>query len=578
MQRHSVCTPMTITTFSSSSPSAASQSQSQSAGMIDDLVRELREKLHAKSKGGAADREDEVAVIETHISWVLLAGREVFKIKKPVSFPFLDFSTFEARERACRTETHINRRLAPRVYQGVVPVRRRSDGRFTLGAAGSIVDWAVHMLRLDEDLRADRLLERGELTKERIDTIACALAEFHINEPSEHWVARFGSPALVEQHLVENFATLRSCPIFADEDDDGDDGRVGDFGLADLERWQLAFVRGRKDLFNQRVARGFVRDGHGDLRLEHVFLHADDGADADGHKIEVIDGIEFNDRYRFADVCSDIAFLAMDLGRLGRVDLAERLLATYARETNDFDLYYLVDFYESYRACVRAKIAAIAGKKDEARRYLLLAQSSRQRYVIPPVFIAIAGGIATGKSSLAQRLGEELSAPIVDADRTRKFLVGLAKPTEHRAASMWNGIYDPHVTSHVYTEVLRRAGAILSSGRPVIVDASFRSVESRALARAVAEEHNVPFRLIECVCPIEVCRERLTRRVAENDMTKLSVSDAGPEILDAFAASFEPIVELCATEHSRISTEGTVEEGLRAAQRIITTWPKGLVQ
>jgi uncharacterized protein len=529
--------------------------------MVDDLLAELRERM-AK----AGDRR-EPKLIETHISWVLL-GPEVYKIKKPVTLPFLDFASFEARERACRTEVTINRRLAPRTYLGVVPIRRQKDGRFTLRAgSGAVMEWAVQMVRLDDERRADVLLERGELRREQVDALALAIAAFHADASSGPRIARFGAPDVVERNVVDNFVSLREA-----------DGEfVSDTALSEIERWQLAFVRGHRDVLEQRIADGAVRDGHGDLRLEHVFLRENDD------DFEVIDGIEFDDRYRFADVCADVAFLAMDLARLGRVDLAERFVAVYARAANDFDLYRVLDFYESYRACVRAKIAAsaatgsrgsdltAAAASAEARRYLLLAQSARRRSVLEPMLVAVAGGIASGKSTMAERLGEEMSAPIVDADRTRKHMIGLA-PTEHAAAQAWQGAYDRAFSERVYAEVLRRAGLVLASGRPVILDASFRTAEARAAARELASKHGVPFRLIECVAPVAVCRARLAAR----DPTT-TVSDATPEVLDAFVKGYEPITELAPTEHVRIDTSGSIDAAIQAAKREIATWPRGFV-
>lgn len=530
--------------------------------MVDDLLAELRDRARR-----ARDRRD-VKLIETHISWVLL-GPEVYKIKKPVTLPFLDFASFEVRERACRAEVRVNRRLAPRTYLGVVPIRRRSDGRFTLqSGGGAIVEWAVQMTRLDEARRADALLEAGKLRREQIDALAQAIARFHADAAGGPRVARGGLPELVERNVRDNFDALRGAGgAFVPEE-----------ALAEIERWQLAFVRRHRDVFEERMLAGAVRDGHGDLRLEHVFLHA---ADLD---FEVIDGIEFDERYRFADVCADVAFLAMDLARLGRVDLAERFVATYARAANDFDLYRVLDFYESYRACVRAKIAASAAAKAgapepvaataraEARRYLLLAQAARRRSLLEPALVAVAGGIASGKSTLAERLGEALSAPVVDADRTRKYMIGLA-PTAHAAARAWEGAYDRAFSARVYAEVLRRAESVLASGRPVIVDASFRSVEARAAARAIAEKHGVPFRLIECVAPVELCRARLEAR----QRSKAHVSDATPEILDAFVAGYEPIVEIDPAEHVRVDTSASVEDALTQATRAIATWPRGFV-
>ena len=532
--------------------------------LVDDLLLELRER--AAASGDARP----VQLIETHISWVLL-GPEVYKIKKPVTLPFVDFSSFEARERACRTEVRINRRLAPRTYLGVVPVRRRADGRFSLRAGGGIAEWAVQMVRLDETRRADALLERRELQRGHVDALALAIAAFHADAPSTPSIARYGSPQLVERNVDDNFTALRACGVEL----------VPDVVLNEIERWQRSFVAARKELFEKRMVEGAVRDGHGDLRLEHVFLR--DGEDRE-HDFEIIDGIEFDDRYRFADTCADVAFLAMDLARLGRVDLAERFLAVYARAANDFELYRLVDFYESYRACVRAKIASTVladvqvpesvadAARADARRYLLLAQSARRRSVLAPVLVAVAGGIASGKSSLAERLGEELGAPIVDADRTRKHMIGLA-PTAHASAEAWQGAYDPSFSERVYAEVLRRADAVLASGRPVIVDASFRSAEARRAARELALSHRVPFRLLECVAPRELCRKRLAGREQST-----SVSDATTDILDSFYDSYEPIEEIDEAEHARIDTSGDVEDALRHAHRFVETWPGGLVR
>lgn len=529
--------------------------------MVEDLLAELRERAHA-----AGDAR-EVRLVETHISWVLV-GPEVYKIKKPVTLPFLDFSSFEARERACRTEVRINRRLAPRTYLGIVPIRRRPDGRCSFASGGSVIDWAVRMVRLDETHRADVLLEKNELGRAKIDALAHGIAAFHADSASGPRVARFGAPEVVERNVIDNFSALREQV-----------GRfVRDDAAFEIERWQLAFLRGHRDLFERRMIEGAVRDGHGDLRLEHVFFGRDDD-------FEVIDGIEFDDRYRFADVAADVAFLAMDLARLGRVDLAERFLAVYARAANDFDLYRIVDFYESYRACVRAKIAGIVSgdraapkpvrdaARAEARRYLLLAQSARRRTVLEPIVVAVAGGIAAGKSTLAERLGEELSAPVIDADRTRKHMLGMT-PMMRAQGGAWQGAYDPAFSEKVYAEVLRRADAVLTSGRPVILDASFRTAKARAAAEALASSHGVPFRLLECVAPPSVCRERLvTRDRAGND-----VSDATPAVYEAFLAGFEPIVELCPTEHVRIDTSTGVDHALDQARRVIETWPRGLVQ
>jgi len=265
------------------------------------------------------------------------------------------------------------------------------------------------------------------------------------------------------------------------------------------------------------------------------------------------------------------------------VDLAERFVAGYAQTADDFQLYQVLDFYESYRACIRAKIHAAASTgpgvttavrdaaRAEARRCLLLAQAAHRRTALEPSLIVVAGGIASGKSTIAARLGEHLSAPVVEADRTRKHMLGLA-PTTHVIAGAWQGPYDPTFSVAVYAEVLRRAGAVLASGRPVIVDASFRTASARAAARDLASLHNVPFRLLECRVPLDLARERVAARDARE-----SVSDATPEVVTAFAAGFEPIVELPPTEHLVVNTSGAIDVALVDVFREISAWPRGLV-
>jgi aminoglycoside phosphotransferase family enzyme/predicted kinase len=514
--------------------------------MIEDLVQEL----HARAR--AAGDPGEPRIVETHISWVLLAGSEAYKVKKPVAFPFLDFSTRSRRDAACEAELAVNRRLAPRTYLDVVPIRRRADGRFTLFAEGEPVESAVHMVRLDEARSADLLLAAGALDTRLVDRLAEGIASFHADAPTDLRIAAAATVVAIERNVQDNLQALEDAPGLVTRDE-----------LDTLERWQLSFLRGHRDLFAQRTSVGAIRDGHGDLRLEHVFFGADDD-------FEVIDAIEFDPRYRWADVAADIAFLSMDLARLGRVDLAERLLAVYARASNDFDLYPLIDFYESYRACVRAKIAARSAP-DEARRYLLFALAAARRPLLPPVLVAVGGMIGAGKSTVAERLGARMSAPIVDADRTRKHLLGL-RPTAHADEAAWAGAYDPRFSEEVYAEVFRRADAVLRSGRPVVVDASFRSVAARAQVREIASRNNVPFRFVECTAPLAVCRERLRQRDR-----RAAVSDGRAEVLDAFAARFERVTELSPPEHLAIDTSGTVEAAVSGVERELPVWPERLV-
>jgi len=270
-----------------------------------------------------------------------------------------------------------------------------------------------------------------------------------------------------------------------------------------------------------------------------------------------------------------VVFLAMDLAWHDRVDLAERFIARYAREAGDYDLYPLVDFYQSYRAFVRGKIASITAgdgaaslrARDraaaEARRYFLLALASERQALVPARVIAVGGVIASGKSTLANALGREVPAPVVDADRTRKQLAGVA-PDDPLPESPWTGFYSLEFTRKVYSELWRRASAVLASGRPVILDASFRGKAHRAEAKRLAKANGVPFVFVECRAPDELCRERLREREK-----KRTVSDGRTEVFDDFKRSWEPADELDSSEHVVLDTSEPVAANLATLTRRI---------
>lgn len=488
-------------------------------------------------------------LIETHISWVFLGADEVFKVKRDVDLGFLDFTTMEKRRAACEAEVRLNRRLAPDVYLGVVPVRVDADGVHRIDGPGEVVDWAVRMKRLPVDSRADVLLRAGSLGPPQIDELAERIARFHASARCDADTSMHGSTDAIRRNVIENFEQTR--------------GRIGDYlsesQAEEIEAWQLQTL-GDAARFDARVQAGRVRDGHGDLRLEHVYF-APDGS------IAIIDCIEFNDRFRYGDVCADIAFLSMDLAWHGRVDLAERLLAQYARASGDYDLYSVVDFYESYRAFVRGKVALLLASdheasseareraRQEARRYFLLSLAYERPPLVPPRLIAVGGMIASGKSHAARMAGDVMAAPVLGSDRLRKQQMG-REPTDSLKSEAWSGAYAPAATTAVYDELLRLADIVLSSRRPVVLDASFRARSMRDAARRLAERHGVPFLLIECSAPREVLRSRLDAR--EGSPTE--ESDARADLLDEFERHFEPISELPPSQHVRLDTSQPVSE------------------
>jgi len=493
----------------------------------------------------------------THISWVFLSEHDAYKVKRPVNFGFLDFTSCEKRRAACEAEVTLNRRLAPNTYLGVVPVFADAHGRLQFAPpTAQIVDWAVHMRRLPDNGRADTLCDANLLSLEHMDRLAARLAQFHAAARRADDVNHFGTVEALTLNVEENF-----------EQAAGDIARfITTTQAEEVTRWQLDFLREHEALINARIKHGHICEGHGDLRLEHVYFGPND-------TIHVLDCIEFNQRFRCGDVCSDIAFLAMDLAWHEQVPLAERLLARYALEANDYGLYRLVDFYESYRAYVRGKIACFITHDlslsrehqitaaQQARSYFLLALGATRKPLAPSRLIAVGGLIASGKSTIAEQLARAIAAPIVEADRTRKSMLGIA-PTDSAGGQAWHGAYNASMTERVYHELLNRADAVLSSHRTVIIDASFRSASFRSAARALATRHNIPFHFIECRSSDEVCKKRLVARAQHN-----SVSDARIELFDTFKSQYEPVTELCESEYIVLNTTFALRDSMNTLQR-----------
>lgn len=489
--------------------------------------------------------------VETHISVVLLGPTEVLKRKKPVQLGFLDFSTLALRREACEAELRLNRRLAPDVYLSVDPIRRDAAGGLTLEGDGEIVDYAVRMRRLPDSERADVLLAQGALDEAALGRVAAHIARFHRDAETSPEISRFGAPATVEQNVAENFEQTRG--VLSDY--------LGKDEAEELEAYQRDFVSHRA-LFVERVARGHVRDGHGDLRLEHLYI------DASG-TIRIIDCIEFNERFRYQDVAADIAFLAMDLARSGAPRLAEVFVGAYAEAAQDYDLYPLLDFYESYRAFVRGKVATMLARDEgasrdardraeaSARQAFLLSLASGRTPLAPPQVIAVGGFIASGKSTLAASLAAAIGAPHINSDRTRKHLAGV-EPDTSLAAAGFADAYTFEATQRVYDELGRRAELVLRSGRPVVLDATFPSAALRAQARSIAEAAGVPFVFIECQAPRAVLEARLRAREGCEGV----VSDARIELLDDFIARFEPVDEAREGRRYVADTAGALDDAL----------------
>ncbi len=486
----------------------------------------------------------------THASWVFLTERDAWKVKRPVDLGFLDFRNLEARRRDCEEEVRLNRRLAPDVYLGVYPIRRTPRGcRF--GSEGPIVDWAVRMRRLPDDASASALLGQGRLDARLLATVAEKLAMF-LREARV--ASPFGTPEALGFNLDENFSQV--APFVGD--------LLEQQTFDEVQAFQRGQLVGNSGRFIARVAEERIREGHGDLRLEHVyFLPGEDG------RLEpiVIDCIEFNERFRCGDVAAEVAFLSMELEAAGRPDLAAGFVARFTEAGDDFGLYGVLDFYLSYRAWVRGKVAAFvaadpsapaearASKRSEARRHFGLARAFSGVPVDRPFVIAIGGLIGSGKSTLAAELGRELAVPVVSSDRTRKAIAGLPLTVRADRSS-----YTTEARDRTYEEILRRAGQVLAAGRGVIVDATFSTSRWRQRAAAAAQAANAIFVWVEASCPVGLLQQRLAARRQSR-----SVSDADETLLGDFMRDYQAAGAGDPAPHLLVETSGGPARATAAA-------------
>jgi aminoglycoside phosphotransferase family enzyme/predicted kinase len=461
--------------------------------------------------------------IETHISWVFLGNDQVLKIKKPVRFPFLDFSSEALRRRACEAEVALNRRLSPDVYLGVIALNMQ--GKVCRDEAEA-VDHAVLMRRLPDEQRFDVMLSHGQLMNAHVERLAERIARFHADAEQDRAEDGPGCIVTLRAHVRENLDALAGQLASA----------LGKDEASRLVQIHLQTLDDLAPLLTDRLRQGYVRDGHGDLRLDHVYIDESD-------TIRVLDCVEFDRAFRVADVCADVAFFAMSLQDAGHPELAERFLARYTRDAGDHTLYRLVDFYMAYWALVRAKVTLArslqttgAEREEQAQtsqRFIRLAHKLSCLRVSRPLMLAIGGVIGSGKSRLAENLAEEVCAPLLQSDRLRKQLAGVDVHTRLDAAA-----YSDTATARLYAELSERAAAILASGRPVVVDASFRARETRRSFRRLAESSGAAFLFVECKAPRAVLEARLKKRE-----TKRGISDARLDLLDDFIARYEPIAE-----------------------------------
>lgn len=440
----------------------------------------------------------DVELIETHVSWVFLAGDRVVKIKRPVVYPFVDFRDMATRIRSCQDEVRLNRRLTDGVYLDVMPIVRTPEG-VRVGGDGEPVEWATVMRRLPASGMLDAMLRAGDIPADLGQRLASRLIPFHRDRCEPCGVgpeAAAAATRVVTENLDElsAFVTAFRGPV--------------QFEL--VASAMRKFITDNAALLERRAAEGWIREGHGDLRCEHICLD-EHGA------FHIFDCVEFNRDLRCADVASDLAFLLMDLTRFGAEQAADDLRAAYREAGLDLP-DALLRLYWAHRALVRAKVACIKLTTTHEERTALAVKAAD--YVdlatvacltVRPALVVMTGLSGSGKSTVARRVARALGARVFASDVVRKQLAGV----EGAAPAGWReGIYRAEMTDATYQELFRLGEAELASGRTALLDAAFLSAGQRAGAAEVAARHAVPLVLIETVCDEATVAVRLAARSA----------------------------------------------------------------
>jgi len=455
---------------------------------------------------------DDISLIQTHISWVFLTGSFAYKIKKPVDFGFLDFTTLEKRRKACMDELELNRRLTPEIYLEVLPVYKRDD-QYLLDCPngdGAIVDYCLRMIQFDQDDLFDVRLEQGRFSSGWMDQLAESIARFHQKAETSPYIETFGEPKLLLDHIEE------SLHIAETHQQAGVDAKILE-ELRGKSRKQFDAIR--KEL-TVRQQEHHIRNCHGDLHLKNIAL-------IHGNPTP-FDCIEFSDEFRMIDTMNDVAFLVMDCDARERPDLGYRFLSRYLEQTGDYEGLRPLPLYLSYRAGVRGKVSCLSADTPylQPHETEALYQAARHYFTLAERYLAagkprlyIIGGLSgSGKSHLALRGAGHERAIIIRSDATRKRIAG-----NHSTLPL----YGKEMHRLTYQAMFEAAEKALRASFSVILDATFLHPASRVEAVELAGRLQVPFTFYWLDMDEQLLRERVSQRTAENS----DISDADLEVL-----------------------------------------------
>jgi aminoglycoside phosphotransferase family enzyme/predicted kinase len=482
-----------------------------------------------------------VQLLQTHISYVALTGTYAYKIKKPVNFGFLDFSTLDKRKYFCLEELRLNKRLCPEMYLDVLPITKR-DNTLALDGDGTIVEYALKMKEFPQECIMTNMLQQGKISEETIDHLITILVDFYTTQEPTEEITNYGALPSVKQNIDENFEQTR--PMI-------------DITVPKETFWYIKdevakFFERKKEAFERRMKEGRIYDCHGDLHSGNIVVS--------GESIHIFDCIEFNDRFRFCDVASDVGFLAMDLDYLNHPYLSSYFIEKYVEKSKDPGILSMLNFYKSYRAFVRGKVYGFQLNDPHidpitkerlltsAKRYFELSQYYTRLFSLDlkknkPLIFLVTGLSGTGKSTVARKISVDYHATLINTDIMRKEAAGIDRYEQHH--DQYNtGLYDPKRIDETYKQVMQHASQSLKKGENVVLDATFQKKKYREMAAHIAGKHQAKVVIVQCICPDAIIKKRLDDRVR-----KKSVSDGRWEIYQVQKTTFEPFTvdEKCHT-------------------------------
>lgn len=474
-------------------------------------------------------KETPIKLIQTHISFVALTGEYAYKIKKPVNFGFLDFSTLEKRKHFCEEELKLNNRLCPEIYLDVVAFTKK-DGQLEIDGTGEVVDYAVKMKEFSQDKIMSNLLKENKISDETIENICNVLVDFYSKIESSEEIDRYGTVELIKKNTDENFEQTEEFV-----------GKTISKEIFDFIKKETNNFLKNKQIFENRIKNNFISDCHGDLHTGNIVI--DEG------KVCIFDCIEFNKRFRYSDVASDIGFLAMDLDYLGYPYFSSILIEKYVEKSGDEEIFNVLNFYKCYRAYVRGKVAGFKlndpNISDEEKRktvsiaskYFDLAYFYAKLFskeeISKPILFLTTGMTGTGKTTIARRFKIDYNAHLISTDSVRKELAGIDKYERHHDAYN-TGMYSPEKMMQTYEKILEKADGSLKQGKNVILDATFKTKKLRDNAKEIAAKNNANFLILYCNTSEENVKKYLEERVK-----KKSISDGRWEIYVKQKDSFE---------------------------------------